>query len=234
MSFSALELPRKVKFKDRKKTKSDYVPKGIKEHRSYKDFEEYIKLHPDAKILEMDTVIGRIGGKVIMTWIFCPQNFMIGFLIENKTALEVTNAFNNIKSIFKANNHKFCEYVPVILTDNGCEFSNVFAIEQDNNGDKELSVFFCDPMCSWQKPHVEKNHTLLRDICPKGTSFDTFTQTTVNMIFSHINSVARKEFNGKSAYEMFEFTYGKKITSLLGINKIPPKEVIQSPVLLKK
>ena len=39
---------------------------------------------------------------------------------------------------------------------------------------------------------VEKNHTLFRDIVPKGKSFDKFTQDTVNLIFSHVNSVKRK------------------------------------------
>ena len=84
------------------------------------------------------------------------------------------------------------------------------------------------------KPHVEKNHTLFRDICPKGTSFDNFTQDTVDLIFSHVNSVARKKLNGKTPYELFHFTFGEKITSLFGIKKIPPREVIQSPLLLKK
>ncbi|ETJ99764.1 hypothetical protein HMPREF0378_0800 [Eubacterium nodatum ATCC 33099] len=54
------------------------------------------------------------------------------------------------------------------------------------------------------------------------------------MIFSHVNSVARKKLNGKTPYELFHFTFGEKITSLFGIKKIPPREVIQSPLLLKK
>jgi len=58
------------------------------------------------------------------------------------------------------------------------------------------------------------NHTLFRDICPKGTSFDNFTQDTVDLIFSHVNSVARKKLNGKTPYELFHFTFGEKITSL--------------------
>ncbi|ASS41188.1 hypothetical protein AXF21_04330 [Eubacterium minutum ATCC 700079] len=84
------------------------------------------------------------------------------------------------------------------------------------------------------KPHVEKNHTLFRDICPKGSSFDTFTQDDVNLIFSHVNSIVRNSLGGKSPYELFSFIYGEKITSLLGIERIPSREVIQSPLLLKK
>ena len=89
-------------------------------------------------------------------------------------------------------------------------------------------------MQSCQKPRVEKNHTLFRDIVPKGNSFDDFTQDTVNLIFSHVNSVNRKRLNGKSPYELFCFTYGKLIADILGIERIPANQVIQSPLLLER
>ena len=169
-----------------------------------------------------------------MTWDFTFCNFMVGFLLDSKAASNVASAFFHIKSSFNENDIAFPDIVPPVLTDNGGEFSNADAIEQNLNGDKETSLFFCRPMKSCDKPHVEKNHTLFRDICPKGTSFDNFTQDTVDLIFSHVNSVARKKLNGKTPYELFHFTFGEKITSLFGIKKIPPREVIQSPLLLKK
>jgi IS30 family transposase len=89
-------------------------------------------------------------------------------------------------------------------------------------------------MQSSQKPRVEKNHTLFRDIVPKGESFDTFTQDTVNLIFSHVNSVKRKSLNGKSAFEVFEFTCGEALAGLLGIRAVPADQVVQSPLLLKR
>ena len=80
---------------------------------------------------------------------------------------------------------------------------------------------------------MEKNHTIFRDIVPKGSSFDHFTQETVNLIFSHINEVKRKILNGKSPYEMFSFVFGKDIATLLGVCEIPAEQVLQSPKLLK-
>ena len=94
-------------------------------------------------------------------------------------------------------------------------------------------MFFCDPNASYQKPHVENNHILFRGIVETGTSFDDFTQENVNLIFSHINAVKRKQFNGKSAYDMFTFTYSKELAHLLGISYIAPKDVIQTSKLLK-
>ena len=38
--------------------------------------------------------------------------------------------------------------------------------------------------------------------------------------------------NGKSAYELFAFTYGEEIPKLLGISKIPAEDVCQSSKLL--
>ncbi|MCD0012547.1 IS30 family transposase, partial [Streptococcus agalactiae] len=38
---------------------------------------------------------------------------------------------------------------------------------------------------------------------------------------------------GKTAYELFSFTYGKDIASILGIEEIPAEDVCQSPNLLK-
>lgn len=107
------------------------------------------------------------------------------------------------------------------------------AIENNLTGELETNLFFCDPSSPEQKGRIEKNHTLLRDIVKKGSSFDSFTQDNVNTIFSHINSVKRKEFYGKSAYDLFTFAFSEKLANLFGIQRIPPEQVIQSPLLLK-
>ena len=44
---------------------------------------------------------------------------------------------------------------PLILTDNGGEFACADNIERDLDGNVETRLFFCDPMRSSQKPHVE-------------------------------------------------------------------------------
>ena len=88
-------------------------------------------------------------------------------------------------------------------------------------------------MRSSQKPFIEKNHTLFRDIVPKGSSFDDFSQDTVNLIFSHVNSVSRSLYGGKTPYELFSFLYGTSTAQHFGITRIPPEQVIQSPLLLK-
>ena len=232
-SISPLDLPRAVKFKPRKSKAVEYVPKGVKIGRSYEDFTRYLEENSFLPYVEMDTVIGRIGGKVIMTFQFVSVDFMFGILLDNKTAAEAGAKITTLKRKLQKYGFRFGEFFPAILTDNGGEFSNVFAFENDLDGNRETRLFFCDPNASYQKPHVENNHILFRDIVPSGSSFDDFTQETVNLIFSHVNAVRRKQFNGRSAFDMFAFTYSVKLANLLGITAVAPTEVCQSPKLLK-
>lgn len=233
-SIGLLDLPRAVKFKTRNEKKSEFVPHWTKQGRTYADFLEFISQNADISITQLDTVIGEIGGKVIMTIHFVCADFMVGLLLDNKSATEAASKFAGLKKHLKESGYRFGEIAPVLLTDNGGEFSIVSAFENDADGNLESHMFFCEPCSPYEKAHIEKNHTLFRDIVPAGTSFNKFTQDTVNLIFSHVNSVKRKQFNGKSAYEMFSFSFSEQLANALGIYKIEATEVVQSVSLLKK
>ena len=231
LSIAPIDLARAVKFKERKKSKLPSIPKEAKEGRSYEDFQNYLTLNQLESWLEMDTVMGRMGGKVLLTFNLSFCNFIFARLLNNKTALEVTKHLYDIKNTLHQADKDFFHLFPVILTDNGGEFARVDDIEMDVRGESKL--FFCDPNRSDQKGRIEKNHTLIRDILPKGTSFDNLTQEDINLVCSHVNSVKRAALNGKSAYELFAFTYGEEIPKLLGISKIPAEDVCQSSKLLQ-
>lgn len=231
LSIAPIDLARAVKFKERQKSKLPSIPKEAKKGRSYEDFQNYLVLNQLDSWLEMDTVLGRMGGKVLLTFNLSFCNFIFARLLGNKTALEVTKHLYNIKNTLHQADKDFFQLFPVILTDNGGEFARVDDIEMDVRGESKL--FFCDPNRSDQKGRIEKNHTLIRDILPKGTSFDNLTQEDINLVCSHVNSVKRAALNGKSAYELFAFTYGEEIPKLLGISKIPAEDVCQSSKLLQ-
>ena len=231
LSIAPIDLARAVKFKERRKSKLPSIPKEAKKGRSYEDFQNYLSLNQLNSWLEMDTVLGRMGGKVLLTFNLSFCNFIFARLLDNKTALEVTKHLYDIKNTLHQADKDFFQLFPVILTDNGGEFARVDDIEMDVRGESKL--FFCDPNRSDQKGRIEKNHTLIRDILPKGTSFDNLTQEDINLVCSHVNSVKRAALNGKSAYELFAFTYGEEIPKLLGISKIPAEDVCQSSKLLQ-
>lgn len=234
LSVCKMDFPRVVKFKPRKQYREDQIPKAAKIGRMYPDFLSYTEENGITTWTEMDTVIGRIGGKAIMTFDFTFCNFMFGLLLDNKSAAETAQKVRLLKEKLFENGIRFGDVIPLLLTDNGGEFANLSAFIADVDGEIETSLFFCDPYRSCQKPRVEKNHTLFRDIVPKGESFDSFTQETVDLIFSHVNSVKRKILNGKSPYEVFAYTFGEKTTSLFGISHIPADKVVQSPKLLTR
>ena len=231
LAIAPIDLARAVKFKERRKSNLPSIPKEAKKGRSYEDFQNYLALNQLDSWLKMDTVMGRMGGKVLLTFNLSFCNFIFARLLVNKTALEVTKHLYKIKNTLHQADKDFFQLFPVILTDNGGEFARGDDIEMDVRGESKL--FFCDPNRSDQKGRIEKNHTLIRDILPKGTSFDNLTQEDINLVCSHVNSVKRAALNGKSAYELFAFTYGEEIPKLLGISKIPAEDVCQSSKLLQ-
>lgn len=227
-----IDLPRKVKYRPRYKKSEFKVDKGCRIGRNYSDFQIFIYKHPDYAIVQMDSVIGNKGGKVLLTIHFVNTSFMIAFLRKANTSQSVIDVFNQLyellgKEIFK-------KLFPVILTDNGSEFSNPEAIEFAPDGTRRTSVFYCDPSAPYQKGSIEVNHELIRRILPKGTSFDALTQETVCLIMNHINSYTRKKLNEKNPYQAFSFYYGENLPCQMGYVSVPAEDIILTRKLLNK
>ena len=106
--------------------------------------------HPAVHEVEMDSVIGRIGGKVLLTLIFPSSELMLAFLRERNTAQSVIECISFLYEHLGSKN--FCYLFPVLLTDNGSEFSDPIAIEQAPDGTERTRIFYCDAMASYQKP----------------------------------------------------------------------------------
>lgn len=229
-----IDLPRKVKFRLRTKKVTIYkVDKQCLENRRYEDLMEYLEEHPDTPIVEIDTVEGRKGGKVLLTIHFVNCSLMLAFIRDHNDAQSVIDIFNNIQKILGL--EKFKELFIVILTDNGSEFSNPKEIEYDSiTGEKRTQIFYCHPSSPFEKGACEVNHELLRRIFPKGTSFDDLTQKDINIVMSHINSYKRKKLNNLSPYEMFSTIYGKDTLDKLNILKVEPNDINLTKDILKK
>ena len=190
-------------------------------------------MHPNASIVEMDTVEGTKGGKVFLTLLFRNSNFMLIFLMESKTMDEVEKVFIKIKNIIGVDNFK--RFFEVILTDNGPEFFNPISIEVDYiTGEVLSNIFYCDSYCSYQKGSIEKNHEYIRYILPKGISFNTLTQEDCDLIASHINSTSRLILNNKTPYEVVQSLINQELIEKLNIKYIKSDKVNLSSDLLKK
>lgn len=233
--FSAgnLDLPRKVRYRARKKEKSELrVDKKCFLHRTYEDFTIFMNAFPDTAVVEMDSVIGRKGGKVLLTLFFRNSEFMLAFIRDANTARSVTDIHNDLYKIL--GHETYCKLFPLILTDRGSEFTNPISIEFTDNGEQRTRIFYCDPQRSDQKAGIEVTHEFIRRILPKGTSFDTLTQDDINLMMNHINSYTRKKLNDRSAHQLFNFYFGEDVLSKLNAVLIPADDIILKPDLLKK
>ena len=125
----------------------------------------------------------------------------------------------------------FINVFPLLLADNGSEFSNPTAIEYDKQGNPRSKMFYCNPSAPYEKPHCENNHGMIRGIIPKGVDFGRYTQEHIDFMMSHINSYSRKALGDKSPYEVFAFQYGEDLLKLFNLKKIPANEIILTPKL---
>jgi IS30 family transposase len=198
--------------------------------RKYEEFQALTADSPELRIVEMDSVIGRIGGKVLLTLMFRNCGLMLAFLRERNNAQSVIDAFARLWEL--AGPELFGRLFPVLLTDNGSEFSNPIALEKAPDGSQRTRLFYCDPCASWQKGRVERNHEFLRLILPKGTSFDALTQADVNTVLSHVNSYSRPSLNDKTPFDLFAFAYGSEMLEKLGIQRVEANDIVLKPALL--
>lgn len=227
-----IDLPRKVKMKPRKKTKEGSVKsQQYREGRTYEDFLAFTSANQDVSIVEMDTVHGTRSGKVIMTLFFRKTGLMVGILLEHCTQECVLEAIDWLYE--KLGDTVFQDTFPVILTDNGSEFKMPLEIESTEDGCIRTKVFYCDPMASYQKPHIEKNHEYIRYVLPKGKTLKNLTQEKVTMIMNHINSTARASLGGKSPWELAKLLMDQSFLDALSLVGIPADEVHLKPALIK-
>ena len=229
INLSLKEKVSRKQFKDKyKKRKQPALYDGHK----YKDYQELKKENPNVKTTEMDTVMNSVSGPYLQTFYFEDTEFMIGKLKQEKTSEAMSNTIDEYQT--KLSPDEFSKLFGLLLTDRGAEFESIdLFILNPNTKEVRLNIFYCDPMCSYQKPHVENNHNYIRDIIPNELDISNITQEDVNLMFDHINSTPRESLNGKTPYEMFEFLYGSELLQKLGANKIARDDVILKPYLLK-
>lgn len=226
-----LDLSRKVRRRPASQSKNNFkVNTMCRVGRGYSDFTAYIKTQPDTSVVEIDSVIGRVGGKVMLTVHFPDSLLMLIFLRDANTAKSVTDIFQSL--CLRLGHEEYIKLFPIILTDNGSEFTNPDALELADNGNRLCRVFYCEPSSPCQKGSIENNHEQIRKVLPKGTCFDNLEQSDMQLLSNHINSLKRRKLNGRSAYETFSFLHGKETLRLLGVSSIAPADINLTPTLL--
>lgn len=226
-----LDLPRKVRFRVKRKKAAEFkVDKKCRIGRTYEDFLKYCEENPELHVVEIDSVEGVKGSAVLLTIYFRQQNLQLAYYRDANDSKSVTHIFHELYDALGTD--LFKKLFPIVLADNGSEFSDPTAIEFDENGDQVSHVFYCDPQASYQKGGCENNHEMIRRVIPKGVDIAKYSQEKVLLMMSHINSYGRPILGDKCPYDLFAFTYGASVLDVFQLKRIEQDDIILKPILL--
>lgn len=227
------DLPLAPTMKPRRKRSVQHkVDPRCNDGRRYDDYLAFIKANPDIAVVQMDSVEGKKGGRVLLTLLLPGSSLMLAYLRENNNSQSVIEVLDGLEEILTL--PVFQKLFPVILTDNGSEFSNPQRLETSPvTGERRTRIFYCDPYCAWEKGRIESNHRTLRRIFPKGEDMEQVDREKIPFALSNLNSFLRQELGDKPAIEIFETMHGKGILEKLGIKRIPPEDVELTPDIVR-
>lgn len=232
--FSArnIDMPRKVRMRPRRKRPDTIkVDPKCRQGRTLEDYKRYLAEHPDTPVVQLDSVEGVKGGAVLLTITFTACGLQLAIRRDHNDAQSVDDIFD--KLYLELLPETFMKLFPILLADNGSEFSDPHHIEFDANGNQRTHMFYCNASAPYQKGSCEVRHEMIRRVIHKGVDITPYTQEQISMMMSHINSYKRLTLGNKSPYEVFEFMYGKDVLNKLGLRQIPSDEINLSPELLK-
>ena len=141
---------------------------------------------------EVDTVIGRRGGAVLVTATERKTRFSVLALAPNKRAESVKKAL--VESLIPCQ-----DQVHTLTCDNGKEF----ALHQEFASTLQADCFFAHPYQAWQRGLNENTNGLIRQYLPKGASFDTLDTQHLNTLMEKLNNRPRKSLGFKTPKELF-------------------------------
>ena len=170
-------ISRKVRYKKRRKTRKAPENTGYRENRTYHHFEKYlerISRHKCCRVRCCGRRWWKIWKKYFEAMLFRNCKHMLLFLLEADDRKNVRERFLWLYE--QLEQFLYHKLFPVILTDNGSSFKDPEIFESPGNTARLSRVFYCDPMSSWQKGKLEKNHEFIRYILPKGISFARLNQ----------------------------------------------------------
>jgi IS30 family transposase len=141
---------------------------------------------------EVDTVIGKPGGAVLVTVAERKTRFSVIVLAPNKTAEAVKSAL--VRSL-----QPYAERVHTLTYDNGKEFAYHQKVAEQLDADG----YFAHPYHSWERGLNENMNGLIRQYLPKGKCFNSLSQKNVLVIMDKLNNRPRKCLGYKTPNQVF-------------------------------
>jgi IS30 family transposase len=141
---------------------------------------------------ERDCIVGRRGGKVLLTMVDRRSRYTRMALVRRPTADLVAAATCALLAPHR-------QVTKTLTNDNGKEFG------QDETLERRLGVpiYFTEPSAPWQRGSIENLNGLVRQYIPKGTQLEKVPNAAVSALEETLNHRPRKNLGFKTPYELF-------------------------------
>lgn len=141
---------------------------------------------------ELDTVIGKPGGPVLVTMVERKSRYTLMSLAESKEAVEVGGAILGSMKEFQSK-------VLTMTYDNGKEFAMHKLLGELLGAD----AYFAHPYHSWERGLNENTNGLIRQYFPKGSDLGDVTPEHVAAVQEKLNSRPRKCLDYQTPNDIF-------------------------------
>lgn len=150
--------------------------------RTYNDFLNFLNLHPNMNVVEMNCVKDSRSDKAFLTFAFRKYNLLLILLLESQTIKCVLEVFDYLKNLLGKD--LFKKLFRIILKDNGSEVLDPDSIERISSK-KCINLFYYDLGKSYQKGKIEKLHEYIRYVLPQASTLDYLTQEDDNILIHY-------------------------------------------------
>lgn len=187
--------------------------------RSIENLPEDERINRKLGIAEFDTVEGIKGGELLFTIMIPCFSLMLAFKIEHKTQEEIGKALDNLEE--KLDSYFYVLFRKVI-PDNSGEFTDFEILETSihESLSKRMEVYYTHTYASYEKPHIENNHILLRWLIKKGFDITLLSSDEILDIINRLNNYQRPQKNYKTPLQLLEEEFGNYILELLNLHHI--------------
>lgn len=184
-------------------------------------------------IAEFDTVEGIKGGELLFTIMIPCFSLMLAFKIEHKTQDEIIKKLDMLEK-------KLVRYFYIlfkkVVPDNGVEFLDFKGLEKSvfKLLNKRFQVYYTHTYASYEKPHIENNHTLLRWMIKKGYDITLLSADDILNIINRLNNYPRPNKSYKTPLQMLEESLSSEILELLDLHHISIEKLNMKDMRIKK
>ena len=137
----------------------------------------------------------------LLTVTFPSAGLQLAFRRDHNDAQSVINIFDRM--YLELGPDTFIKLFPVLLADNGSEFSDCEGMETSIFGGQRTKMYYCHPYSSYERGSNENLNKMFRRLFPKGTNFDEVPDEEIIAAADWMNNYPREILGRTTAARVF-------------------------------